>query len=587
MANRSHPGEIIQGVLRQARIEVTNRNEQDELRKLRDLLLKEEQSELDQLKSQLNSLELSSEELSEILPEAILISNRKNNRLKEALAPSTIEAIRAIIRQDPKYFSDAIYPVMGPAIRKSVLNSLRSMVESINEVLANSLSLRGLQWRWQAMRTGKSFAEVALVNSLLYRVEQVFLIHRETGLLLKNVVAPRIEMEHPEMVSGMLTAIQDFVRDSFGPNTQGTLEKLQVGELNVWIEQGPRAYLAAVIRGNAPHDLRIVLQNTLERIHLDHGHSMKAFSGDATPFEATRQMLASCLLVQTSTPRKKKPYLAWGGLGLIGTLMLGWLGFVGWQNWQWDSYLENLNNAPGLVITRTDTENGKQVLYGLRDPLAPPAASYVGNSGVDPDDIVERLEPYLSFSPQFVTARARQFLNAPESISFSYANGTLFLHGRASNEWLESARDAAAFIPGVSAINEEGMIASESSRMMDLKIEIEKTTIRFSRGRLLLDGQEELVQEIVTKLNGLEQLAKKTGKTTRINILGHSDSIGSERINNNISRQRAEFVQNMLKLRGITSENIVISGLGTQRLSEFAEDNTEANRRVTFEVIIE
>ena len=57
------------------------------------------------------------------------------------------------------------------------------------------------------------------------------------------------------MVSGMLTAIRDFVQDSFRVADSESLEALKVGELSVWIEQGPRAIIAAVLRGTAPRTL--------------------------------------------------------------------------------------------------------------------------------------------------------------------------------------------------------------------------------------------------------------------------------------------------------------------------------------------
>ena len=72
-----------------------------------------------------------------------------------------------------------------------------------------------------AWRTGKSFAEVVLLNTLVYRVEQVFLIHAQTGLLLQHVVADAVTAQDADMVSGMLTAIRDFARDSFGGTRRG------------------------------------------------------------------------------------------------------------------------------------------------------------------------------------------------------------------------------------------------------------------------------------------------------------------------------------------------------------------------------
>ena len=85
------------------------------------------------------------------------------------------------------------------------------------------------------------------------------------------------------MVSGMLTAIRDFVQDSFKVATTDSLEALKVGELSVWIEPGPHAIVAAVIRGTAPPDFRGRLQEAVESIHLQFGEVLEAFDGDTAP----------------------------------------------------------------------------------------------------------------------------------------------------------------------------------------------------------------------------------------------------------------------------------------------------------------
>ena len=67
------------------------------------------------------------------------------------------------------------------------------------------------------------------------------------------------------MVAGMLSAIQDFARDSFKTGKDAALEEFRVGELQVWIASGRIAYLAAVIRGNPPR----------ESTHLPRGNDRK------------------------------------------------------------------------------------------------------------------------------------------------------------------------------------------------------------------------------------------------------------------------------------------------------------------------
>src|SRR5690606_28059021 len=157
------------------------------------------------------------------------------------------------VQRNPQTLVDALFPVIGPAIRKSIREALASMLQTINQTLEHSLSPRSIGWRIEAWRTGQPFAQIVLSRTLLYRIEQIFLIDPRTGLLLAHVLSADLEdAQDGALVSGMLTAIEDFVEDSFGADEDETLESLQVGELTVWLEAGPYALLAAVIRGIPP-----------------------------------------------------------------------------------------------------------------------------------------------------------------------------------------------------------------------------------------------------------------------------------------------------------------------------------------------
>ena len=52
------------------------------------------------------------------------------------------------------------------------------------------------------------------------------------------------------MVSGMLSAIQDFARDSFKTETDAALEEFRIGEMQVWIASGA----ARLSRGRRPRE---------------------------------------------------------------------------------------------------------------------------------------------------------------------------------------------------------------------------------------------------------------------------------------------------------------------------------------------
>lgn len=109
-------------------------------------------------------------------------------------------------------------------------------LETFNQLLEQSLSPRSIRWRFDAWRTGRKYSEVVLMKTLVYQVEQVFLIHRETSLLLQHVVSKNAIVKDPDMVSSMLSAIQDFMADSF--TDESSLNALRLGELSVLIEQG-------------------------------------------------------------------------------------------------------------------------------------------------------------------------------------------------------------------------------------------------------------------------------------------------------------------------------------------------------------
>src|SRR5262249_59267180 len=113
-----------------------------------------------------------------------------------------------------------LYPTIVPAIRKSIGETIDEMFQRVNLALKYSLTLRGLKWRWESWRTGVPFAAVVLKHTLVYQVEHAFLIHRHTGLLIAHVASENAASQDPQIISSMLVAIQDFVRDSFSPTRQ-------------------------------------------------------------------------------------------------------------------------------------------------------------------------------------------------------------------------------------------------------------------------------------------------------------------------------------------------------------------------------
>ena len=170
-------------------------------------------------------------------------------------------------------------------------------------------AFRNLQVGEQKHRS--RFAEVVRLRTLVYQVEQVFLIHRQTGLPLLHVAANPTTARDPDLISGMLIAIQGFVQDSFHISSDEGSETIQIGELTVWVEKDQLAVLAAAIRGNPPQSVRTLLRDKLAAIHLEHANALVTFTGDVRPFEMSRPPLEACLLTQTAPHTRKTLPMRW------------------------------------------------------------------------------------------------------------------------------------------------------------------------------------------------------------------------------------------------------------------------------------
>src|ERR1051325_1046716 len=145
----------------------------DAMSELRRLLLAPEQAQLNRLDAQINDPRRVADDVSRVLPEAISIRSTKDKRLANALMPTIEAGLTASVKKDPTTLANAIFPVIGPAIRKTIVQVFRQMVLSLNQTLEHSLSIQGMKWRIEAWRTGRPFAEVVLSHTLLYSVEQV------------------------------------------------------------------------------------------------------------------------------------------------------------------------------------------------------------------------------------------------------------------------------------------------------------------------------------------------------------------------------------------------------------------------------
>jgi outer membrane protein OmpA-like peptidoglycan-associated protein/type II secretory pathway component PulM len=555
---------------------------EDTFDELRTLLVGPEQRELRDLREYIHDPTAQTREVSRVLPDAIAL-RAEDEQLTRALAPTVEEAITSSVRRDPRPLADALFPVIGPAIRKAIAHTLAGMVESLNRTVEHSFSWRALQWRWTALRTGKPFAEIVLLNTLQYRVEQVFLIHAETGLLLQHLSLDPHAHQDADQVSAMLTAIRDFARDSFRVAGGESLEGLRIGDLSVIVEQGPYAILAGVVRGTAPHTLRSLFQDALESVHRQFSPELKSFRGDAAPFERARPILEGCLASQFRPREKTASYRRWGVAGAILLLAIGsWL-FLGWRERQrWNAYLQALRTQPGIVVVSSGRRDGRFFVEGLRDPLSRDPAQLVAGTGVSNGSFDAQWQPYQALSPDFVSARARDLLQPPAGVTLQFRDGVLTATGSASDRWIVESERLAPAIAGVRRFQYGGLEPD-----VRIKQQLEALALTFPKGEAVLaDGQNDTIDQIARLLGELNGVSGLRGRRTRVDLVGHADTDGSDEINAPLSVARAETILRQLPLSRFDALELVSRGVGTaEPLAPGVTETEKArNRRVSFRV---
>jgi OOP family OmpA-OmpF porin len=465
------------------------------------------------------------------------------------------------------------------------------MLESFNEALEHSLSWRGIQWRIEAFRTGKPFAEIVMMHSLLYRVEQVFLIHRETGLVLNHVVAPSAPAQDADMVAGLLSAIQQFARDSFQSGTTENLGNMTFDELQIRVVSGPNAVIAAAIRGHAPEAYNLAMNETLEDIQRHYSSALAHFTGDPAPFRAAEPQIARLLETQyrEKPADQKRPRAAIIAGAIAAVLLLGWAGYSTYLLIEWSRFLSAMRKQPGIVVVSYSKDGRTFHIQGFRDPLSEDPKKLIYQAGLDPERADLQLAPYYSLDDAIVARRAAALLHPPAGVTLTEKDGELIPEGTAPQSWIAQLEERAPWIAGVNRVDESHLQNSNLQQLNALKATLESVVLLFPLGRAELEaGQETNLAQSEKNIRDILAQAAPLHQAVTIELVGHTDITGVEAANLPLSRQRAEQIRAALLRNGVPSASLLPRGVGTSQplRDEATEDGRRLNRSVTFKITL-
>jgi outer membrane protein OmpA-like peptidoglycan-associated protein len=124
-----------------------------------------------------------------------------------------------------------------------------------------------------------------------------------------------------------------------------------------------------------------------------------------------------------------------------------------------------------------------------------------------------------------------------------------------------------------------------SMHCMDCSFELEDLLFVYKKA--------ELTQESLPKLEKVLKIMLRR-PNLKVEISAHSDAIGSDAYNKNLSQKRAEYVVNFLVFAGVPEEQLVAKGYGEEKIRNKCKNGVECtdeehgyNRRVEFKILKE
>ncbi|MDQ6624219.1 MAG: OmpA family protein [Verrucomicrobiota bacterium] len=399
-------------------------------------------------------------------------------------------------------------------------------MEPLNRSAESISFFESLSWRVEAWRSGQDFAALAEGRSRIYRVEQLFLIHRGTNQWLLHLAADPEIARDAAGITAMWQEIQDLARRFFIMGDESGVEEFPVDERQVWIAPGPQAHLAAVIRGEAPRDLRVTLADAIQRVHNNHAAALANFAGDPAPFAVVAPELNACFRsahrALPQIPRLPR-WWRWVAVAAAVALIAGLLARRSEAHWQ--DFVRRLNAEPGLLVAHTERHwFGPSRVIGLRDARARDPAALAKEAGVNPAgvqfewrDLEKKQKPVAVLDNKTKRTEASEAVPTPAradvptarddalehfraefappaTVSATVKNNTLILAGKAPYEWIAPVQEGATKIDGITAINGDNLVVEFDPRLLLQRFRErftipEKIDASVENGQLILAGE--------------------------------------------------------------------------------------------------
>jgi hypothetical protein len=133
-----------------------------------------------------------------------------------------------------------------------------------------------------------------------YKVEEIFWIYNDSGLLLSHASAKASKHGGDEdLVSGMLTGVLNFTKEAFadsGDNEESwSIKEIKMGDKTILIDRGEKTFLATQFSGRSGKKLYKQSNKVMENLEKKYGAVLKNWDGNLDLFKPAKDVLSTLL----------------------------------------------------------------------------------------------------------------------------------------------------------------------------------------------------------------------------------------------------------------------------------------------------
>ncbi len=529
------------------------------------------------------------------------VSNAKED-MADILSPVMADAIRTQVAETHDDVVDALYPVIGKTIRRSVAEAMKAQFSSVNKRIEETIIKSFLPTWMRARLMGVDKNQLLVHHALPFQIRQIFLIHKETGLLIAHVSAEEMsESVDRDLISGMLTAIRDFVAQAFRSEEQD-LDEIHYGDAKIILELGRYSYLAIVVTGFQPPTFNDALKRLDRRIHNAYHRELRSFNGDATMLSGVSEILGHFITrmdvaeeEEVKKQKRHRPYLLYLVLTVIFITALV-MGLLFGPRLVRDYKMKNeiameLEAAPWyreqnvdihvrdnrvLLTGRVNTFESKmrieELIKGVPDVQAVDNRLDVLITDVKPEEIALQLQRRMSgydsvkyFKPAFVVEKDQ-----------------VILHGYVPSQQVKREMGLLiSDIPGVRVVT-NNLVVLNDRELIEVRSFLRENAVLFA------PMQTQFAPDQTTKLEAVLNLLRHfEKKSVKLVVRGYSDDANNFYTNLELSRKRTECVKEYLLSRQMDPEDLIVLSWG-EKVPQLLDSSVALHdhSRVEFDIMM-